>query len=50
MDGLAIANLRVRNSWWHWLVANPLTAHDGYANNLDVLRVMLGPKAARARD
>jgi hypothetical protein len=45
MDGLLIANLRVRNSWWHWLLADPLSAHDGYAGNKDVLRVMLGAKA-----
>lgn len=50
MDGLVITNLRVRNSWWHWLLANPLTAHDGYATNEDVLRVMLGPKAAGVRE
>lgn len=49
MDGLVIANLRVRNSWWHWLLADPLSAHDGYAGNKDVLRIMLGPSAAGVR-
>ncbi|HEY3825780.1 MAG TPA: hypothetical protein VGL82_14545 [Bryobacteraceae bacterium] len=36
-----VVNLYVRNSWWHWIFADPTTAHDGYANNLHVLRTML---------
>jgi hypothetical protein len=44
MDGLVIANLYLRNTWWHWLFANPEEAHDNYASNKQVLRVILGPK------
>jgi hypothetical protein len=36
-----VVNLYVRNSWWHWIFADPTTAHYGYANNLHVLRTML---------
>jgi hypothetical protein len=44
VDGLLIANLHVGNNWWHWIFADPLPAHDGYADNKDVLRIMMGRK------
>jgi hypothetical protein len=46
MNGLVIANLYVRNTWWHWLLANPGSAHGKYAGNKNVLRVMMRPRAA----
>ncbi len=49
MEGLVIANLYVRNTWWHWLIANPTSAHGNYASNKNVLRIMLGPKAPGAK-
>jgi hypothetical protein len=38
-----VDNLYVRNTWWHWLFADPSTAHGNYAKNKEVLRVMMGP-------
>jgi hypothetical protein len=46
IDDVVIVNLFVRNTRWHWLFANPEAAHDNYASNKHVLRVMLGSKAA----
>jgi hypothetical protein len=43
MDGVIVVNLFVRNTWWHWLFASPSGAHDNYATNTDVIRIMLGP-------
>jgi hypothetical protein len=43
IEGLVIDNLYVRNSWWHWLFANPSSAHDNYDKNKTVLKIMLGP-------
>jgi hypothetical protein len=43
IEGLVIDNLYVRNTWWHWLFANPSSAHDNYDKNKTVLRIMLGP-------
>ena len=43
MDGLKVDNLLVRNSWWHWLIANPATAHGNYASNKNVFRIMMRP-------
>jgi hypothetical protein len=49
LKGLVISNLYVRNSGWHWIFANPGAAHDNYMVNKEVLRIMLGPKAATAK-
>lgn len=38
-----VDNLYVRNTWWHWLFADPSTAHGNYSKNKEVLRVMMGP-------
>jgi hypothetical protein len=41
MAGVNVVNLYVRNAThWFWLVESPTGAHDNYANNKDVLRVM----------
>ena len=44
IGGFNIVNLPARNNWWHWLLADPLTAHSGYAVNKKVIRTMMGPK------
>ena len=44
IDGLILDNLYVRNTRWRFLIANPLAAHDNYASNKGVLRIMLGQK------
>jgi len=49
MDGLVVDNLYVRNTWWHWLIANPGAAHGDYAKNKNVLRVMLGARPPEAK-
>lgn len=49
VDGLAVTNLYVRNTWWHWLIANPAAAHGNYAKNKEVLRVMFRPSKSAAR-
>jgi hypothetical protein len=49
MEGLVITNLYVRNTAWHWIIANPAAAHGNYATNKEVLRVMFGPKASAAK-
>jgi len=49
MEGLAVTNLYVRNTGWHWIIANPAAAHANYATNKEVLRVMFGPKASPAK-
>jgi hypothetical protein len=49
MEGLMITNLYVRNTGWHWIIANPVAAHGNYATNKEVLRVMLGPKPSAAK-
>lgn len=43
IDGIKVDNVYVRNSWWHWLIAAPTTAHLGYATNKTVLRVLMRP-------
>jgi hypothetical protein len=43
IDNVKVDNLYVRNTVWHWLFADPSTAHGNYASNKDVLRVMMGP-------
>jgi hypothetical protein len=48
MEGLAVTNLYVRNTGWHWIIANPAAAHANYAANKEVLRVMFGPKVSPA--
>ena len=48
MEGLAVTNLYVRNTGWHWIIANPAAAHANYATNKEVLRVMFGPKVSPA--
>jgi hypothetical protein len=50
MDGLVVTNLYVRNTAWHWFIANPAAAHANYAVNKDVLRIMFGPRHAGKRD
>lgn len=50
MEGLVIANLYVRNTWWHWLIANPGPAHANYASNKNVLRIMLSSRATDGKD
>lgn len=40
---IKVDNLYVRNTWWHWLFADPSTAHGNYAKNKEVLKVMMGP-------
>jgi hypothetical protein len=47
IDGLVITNLYVRNTAWHWIIANPAAAHANYATNKEVLKIMFGPKPAR---
>ncbi len=49
MQGLMISNLYVRNTGWHWIIANPAAAHADYATNKEVLRIMFGPKASAAK-
>ncbi len=49
MEGLMITNLYVRNTGWHWIIANPAAAHGNYATNKEVLRVMLGSKPSAAK-
>ena len=49
MEGLAITNLYVRNTWWHWIIANPAAAHANYATNKEVLRVMFGPRESATK-
>jgi len=50
MKPLTIVNLYVRNSWWHWLIANPVAAHANYDSNKHVLRMMMlaNPSGAKA--
>jgi hypothetical protein len=43
MAGVKVDNLYVRNTWWHWLVADPETAHGNYAKNKGVLKAMMKP-------
>jgi hypothetical protein len=50
MEGMAVTNLYVRNTWWHWIIANPAAAHANYATNKEVLRVMFGPKMPGAKN
>lgn len=49
MEGLVITNLYVRNTAWHWIIANPAAAHANYATNKEVLKIMFGPKASAAQ-
>ena len=44
MKGLVVTNLYVRNTGWHWIIANPAAAHANYATNKEVLRIMFGAK------
>lgn len=41
MDGIRVDNLYVRNTWWHWLFADPAAAHGNYAGNKNILRIMM---------
>jgi hypothetical protein len=41
---LLITNLYVRNTWWHWLIANPEAVHDKYDQNKKVLKIIMGTK------
>jgi len=50
MKPLTIVNLYVRNSWWHWIFANPETAHVNYASNKNVLRMMMSSEASAAKN
>jgi len=49
IDGLVVTNLYVRNTAWHWIIANPAAAHNNYAINKEVLKIMFGPKASAAK-
>lgn len=49
MKPLTIVNLYVRNSWWHWIIANPSTAHANYDSNKKVLRTMMSSKPPDAK-
>jgi hypothetical protein len=47
IQGINIVNPYPKNSLhWLWLFENPLTAHDNYAKNKDVIRALLEPKQA----
>lgn len=41
IDGVKVDNVLVHNSWLHYFLANPTTAHIGYSSNKEVLRVMM---------
>jgi hypothetical protein len=43
MAGVKVDNLYVRNTWLHWLFADPETAHANYAKNKGVLKAMMRP-------
>ncbi len=43
-DHQLFENQDVFNSWWHWIIANPEKAHDGYDSNKKVIRAMFGPR------
>jgi hypothetical protein len=49
MKPLTVVNLYVRNTWWHWILANPVAAHVNYASNKIVLRMMMNSKASDAK-
>ena len=49
VDGLVVTNIYVRNTAWHWIIANPVAAHANYAVNKDVLRIMFGPKPSAVK-
>jgi hypothetical protein len=49
MKPLTIVNLYVRNTWWHWILANPQKAHGNYDSNKHVLGIMMSPKAVEAK-
>jgi hypothetical protein len=49
VEGLVITNLYVRNTGWHWIIANPAAAHANYATNKEVLRIMFGSKKSAAK-
>ena len=42
---LLITNLYVRNTWWHWLIANPQAVHNNYDRNRSVLKIIMGSKS-----
>lgn len=39
-----IENCYVRNTFWRWIIAPPGRAHNNYAKNREVLRIMLHPE------
>jgi hypothetical protein len=49
MTPLTIVNLYVRNTWWHWILANPEKAHGNYASNKHVLGPMMSTNAVEAK-
>lgn len=49
IEGLVVTNLYVRNTAWHWIIANPAAAHANYATNKEVLRIMFGAKPAATK-
>lgn len=49
MKPLTVINLYVRNTWWHWLIARPAAAHNNYASNKRVLRMMLSAEPSGAK-
>jgi len=44
-----VENCSVRNTFWHWLIASPEGAHTNYAQNKEVLRIMMDPEKYGAR-
>ena len=49
MKPLTVVNLYVRNTWWHWLIARPAAAHNNYASNKQVLRMMMSAEPSSAK-
>lgn len=39
-----VENCSVRNTFWHWLIASPEGAHTNYAQNKQILRIMMAPE------
>ena len=44
-----VENCVVRNTFWHWIIAPPEGAHIKYAQNKEVLRIMMDPGKYEAR-
>lgn len=44
-----VENCSVRNTFWRWLIVSPEGAHTNYAQNKQVLRIMMDPEKYAAR-